>query len=116
MPKLRVPEAGEIWYVDFDPQVGREQAGIRPALVVSNDSFNTIRNNLHIICPLTTTDRGLSYHIPVGPIEGVLSRPSLVMCEQVRSHDLQRFLKYRGRMPDNVLIEVQQVIVEFFSN
>lgn len=88
MPSLREPRAGDVWYVDFGPQIGREQAGVRPALVVSVDEFNEVNNDLVIVCPLTITDRGLAYHVRIEPIEGVLSRPSLVMCEQVKSQDL----------------------------
>lgn len=115
MPKPLVPAMGDIWYVDFSPQVGREQAGIRPALVVSNDMFNAVGNDLHIVCPLTTKDRGLRYHVPMEPIEGVLPRPSLVMCEQVKSQDIQRFLKYRGKAPDGIVEHVLQIIDGFFG-
>lgn len=45
MPTQRAPKVGDIWYVDFSPQVGREQAGVRPALVVSNDAFNEVPND-----------------------------------------------------------------------
>jgi mRNA interferase MazF len=116
VPKLLVPAMGDIWYVDFSPQVGREQAGIRPALVVSNDKFNAVGNDLHIVCPLTTRDRGLRYHVPMDPIDGVLSRPSLIMCEQVKSQDMQRFLKYRGKAPDDIVEQVLEVIDGFFGS
>jgi mRNA interferase MazF len=115
VPRLRVPEVGDIWYVDFSPQVGREQAGVRPALVVSNDAFNITENDLHIACPLTTRDRGLRYHVRMEPIDGVLSRSSVVMCEQVKSQDVRRFLKYRGKAPEDVVAQVQQTIIDFFS-
>jgi mRNA interferase MazF len=115
VPKLPVPGVGDIWYVDFSPQVGREQAGVRPALVVSSDAFNVVRNDLHIVCPLTTRDRGVAYHVRMEPIEGVLSRASLVMCEQVKSQDIRRFLKYRGKAPDQVLAQVHRIIAEFFN-
>lgn len=115
MPKPLVPAMGDIWYVDFSPQVGREQAGIRPALVVSNDMFNAVGNDLHIVCPLTTRDRGLRYHVPMQPVEGVLSRPSLIMCEQVKSQDIQRFLRYRGKAPEDILEQVLRIIDGFFS-
>lgn len=115
MPTQRAPRVGDIWYVDFSPQVGREQAGVRPALVVSNDAFNDVQNDLHIVCPLTTRDRGLAYHVPVAPPVANLTRPSLVMCEQVKSQSIQRFLQFRGVVPDEVLQQVQEVVVRFFE-
>jgi mRNA interferase MazF len=48
---------GEIWEVDLDPRKGREQAGIRPCLVVSSDGLNRSRFGTVIVCPITTTHR-----------------------------------------------------------
>lgn len=114
MPQ-RVPRAGDIWYVEFTPQVGREQAGIRPALVVSNDAFNEVPNDLHIICPLTTRDRGLYYHVPIDPPEGGITKRSLIMCDQVKSQSIDRFLQFRGAVSDELLSESQRIIIEFLS-
>lgn len=115
MSTPRTPRAGDIWYVDFSPQIGREQAGVRPALVVSNDAFNDVANDLHIICPMTTTNRGLAYHLPLEPPEGGLTRPSLVMCEQVKSQSIRRFLQYRGTVSEDVLDEAQRISTHFFN-
>jgi mRNA-degrading endonuclease toxin of MazEF toxin-antitoxin module len=48
---------GEIWEVDLDPRKGREQAGIRPCLVVSTDGLNRSKFGTVIVCPITTTHR-----------------------------------------------------------
>jgi mRNA-degrading endonuclease toxin of MazEF toxin-antitoxin module len=48
---------GEIWEVDLDPRKGREQAGVRPCLVVSTDGLNRSKFGTVIICPITTTFR-----------------------------------------------------------
>lgn len=48
---------GEIWEVDLDPRKGREQAGIRPCLIVSNDGLNKSDFGTVIVCPITTTHR-----------------------------------------------------------
>lgn len=52
-----MPLRGEIWEVDLDPRKGREQAGIRPCLVVSTDGLNRSRFETVIVCPITTTQR-----------------------------------------------------------
>jgi mRNA interferase MazF len=109
------PKAGEIRDVNFDPQVGHEQGGRRPALVVSSNRYKAARNNLFIVCPLTTRERRLPYHVPVGPIEGVLPRPSFVMCEQVGAQDLSRFLAYRGTAPDGVRRQARKIIENFLD-
>lgn len=110
MPSTREPRAGEIWDVDFSPQVGREQAGIRPALVISNDQFNRVRNDVYIVAPITGTDRGLAYHVNVEPPEGGLTKPSLIMCEQEKSQSAQRFLRRRGSVSNQTLGVVQQIV------
>ena len=53
MPKSYVPDAGDIVRLQFDPQAGREQAGHRPALVLSPAAYN-VKTNLMLCCPLTT--------------------------------------------------------------
>jgi len=106
---------GEVWDVDFDPRVGREQGGIRPALVISNDNFNRVRNELHIIVPITGTDRKLAYHVSIGPTEGGLTKPSFIMCEQERSQSIRRFIRRRGRVSDQTLQRVQAIVGLFID-
>jgi mRNA interferase MazF len=110
----REPREGDIWYVDFSPHIGREQGGVRPALVVSNDAYNAVPNGLHIICPLTTRDRDLAYHVRLDAMDGVLTRPSVIMCEQVRAQSIDRFVQHRGPVPADVLDRVRTIIGMFF--
>ena len=115
MPSSPEPRVGEVWDVDFDPRVGREQGGIRPALVISNDQFNRVRNGLHIIVPLTGTDRGLAYHVAIRPPEGGLTKPSVIMCEQERSQSIRRFMRRRGRVSSETLQRVQEIVGLFID-
>src|SRR4051812_217118 len=85
------PARGEVWGVNFSPTVGREQAGIRPALVVSDNALNGGPRGLIIVIPVTGTDRGLPSHIPINPPEGGLIKPSVIMTEQIRSVSTRRF-------------------------
>jgi mRNA interferase MazF len=109
------PKAGEIWNVNFSPQIGREQAGVRPALVISHDRFNKLPNGLHIVVPLTGTDRGLPHHIRVTAPEGGLGKDSLVMCDQVKSQSIDRFLDQRGVVHEATLRRVQQIVALFID-
>lgn len=104
------PKAGEIWNINFDPQVGREQAGIRPALVISHDRFNRVPNGLHIVVPITGTNRGLAYHVPVTAPEGGLTKDSQIMCEQEKSQSVDRFLDRRGIVSNQTLRRVQSIV------
>ncbi|WP_367116815.1 type II toxin-antitoxin system PemK/MazF family toxin [uncultured Fenollaria sp.] len=57
-------EQGDIIKLSFNPQKGHEQAGFRPALVISNKVFNK-NTNLAILCPITNTDNKFPLHVPL---------------------------------------------------
>ena len=63
MPKY-VPEKGDFVRLSFDPQSGYEQKGRRPALVVSNTSFN-LQTQLAMVCPITNTFRNVPFHVKI---------------------------------------------------
>ncbi len=64
MVKAYIPRAGDIIWLDFDPQVGREQAKRRPALVITDRSYNQA-SGLVIVCPLTSRRRPYPFALPV---------------------------------------------------
>ena len=78
-----IPEKGDFITLTFDPQSGHEQRGRRPALVISNLLFNQ-GTGLAIVCPITNTDRGIPFHLPV-PNSSSLT--GFVMAEQVKCVD-----------------------------
>jgi mRNA interferase MazF len=78
-----VPELGTLGWLVFDPQAGREQAGRRPALVLSHTRYNG-KTGLAIFCPITSRAKGYPFElaVPAGlPVSGV------VLCDHVRSQD-----------------------------
>lgn len=81
---------GEIWDVNVNPTRGHEQAGIRPALVVSADGLNHGRAGLVVVVPLTTKNRGIPLHVPIESPEGGVRETSYAMCEAVRSVSADR--------------------------
>jgi mRNA interferase MazF len=87
---------GEVWLVDLNPVRGHEQAGTRPALVVSADDFNRGAAGLVIIVPMTTRERGIPLHVSVDPPEGGIKRRSFIKCEDVRSVSEQRLVRRFG--------------------
>ncbi len=115
MPNTHDPRAGEVWDVLFDPQVGREQRGLRPALVISNDEFNALRNDLHIVVPITGTDRGLPFHVRIDAPAAGLTKPSFIMCDQEKSQSIDRFVRRRGQVSSDVLRETRRIVGRFID-
>jgi len=105
--KPYIPRKGDFVAVTFDPQLGHEQKGRRPALVVSNTLFNE-HTGLAIVCPITNTDRDFPFHVRV--VDGV-NVTGFVMVEQVKSIDFRaRKAKRIGRASDGVLEEVLSIL------
>lgn len=87
---MRAPKRGEVWLVDLNPTSGHEQAGRRPALVVSSDRFNGSRAKLVFVVPFTTRARGIPTHVEVQPPAGGLRQTSWARCEDLRSVSTNR--------------------------
>ena len=90
---MPAPLRGEIWMIDLDPTRGHEQAGKRPALVISDDLFNGGPAGLVIVLPLTSKPKSVRTHVAVQPPEGGLRKPSFIKCEDVRSVSVERLEK-----------------------
>jgi mRNA interferase MazF len=104
MPSESVPDAGDILWVDFGWPVGREQAGRRPAVVLTPHAHNA-RSSVILVCPITRTHRQWPYHVPLpsdDPLEG------FVLADQIRVIDpAVRASRPAGRLSDTVLAEVK---------
>jgi mRNA interferase MazF len=82
------PSRGEIWLIDLGTGRGHEQVGQRPALVVSDDGFNTGLAGLVMVVPMTSKvakSKNIPAHIRVDPPEGGLKTPSVILCDQLRT-------------------------------
>lgn len=98
-----VPDRGDIVWLTFDPQTGHEQAGHRPALVLSPAAYNGLRGMM-LCCPITSKVKGYPFEVPVtGPAartEGV------VLSDQIKCLDWKaRKAKKRGRASSRVVRE-----------
>ncbi len=94
-----VPERGDAVWLDFTPQMGREQAGRRPALVLSPSAYNG-RVGLAIICPITSQVKGYPFEVPL-PDGGALH--GVVLSDQARSLDWRsRQAALITTLPDDV--------------
>ena len=98
-----VPDAGDIVWLQFDPQAGHEQAGHRPALVLSPALYNG-KAGLLICCPLSTKIKGYPFEVKtqMGAQEGV------VLSDQMKSLDWKvRRAKKKGTVPEAVMLAVR---------
>lgn len=105
MSRPYAPRRGDVVWHSMSPQAGREQAGRRPALVVSPGAFNT-RVGLAILCPVTGQVKGYPFEvlIPKGlPIRGV------ILSDHVKSLDWKaRKAEFICRLPEAATFEVLQ--------
>jgi mRNA interferase MazF len=101
-----VPEAGDIVWLRFTPQAGHEQAGHRPALVISPAAYNR-KTSLMICCPMTTQVKGYPFEVAMTGI-----RPSAVLADQVKSLDwVVRKAKLKGKATATELASVRAKII-----
>jgi mRNA interferase MazF len=100
-----IPEAGDVVWLRFDPQARREQAGHRPALVLSPARYNGSRGMM-ICCPMTSQIKGYVFEVVV-----TRAPPSAVLADQVKSLDWRaRGAVRKGVAPNQVLLEVKAKI------
>ena len=102
--KQYVPERGDIVWLDFNPQKGREQAGHRPALVVSPAAFNRL-SSLVFLCPITSKVKGFSFEVSLASYS--LSTHGVVLIHHLRSVDWKaRNIEFIEKAPLEVIEEV----------
>ncbi len=98
-----VPEAGDIVWLEFDPQAGHEQAGHRPALVLSPKPYNA-KTSLMICCPLTTRLKANPFEVSTD-VGGVRCA---VLTDHVKSLDWRaRHAKHKGKLGEEAMRDVK---------
>lgn len=97
-----VPDAGDIVWLELDPQAGHEQAGRRPALVLSPANYNQARGMM-IACPMTSRVKGYPFEVIIAD-----EPPSVVLADQIKSVDWRaRRATFKGEAPEAAVAEVQ---------
>lgn len=103
MPRAYAPDTGEVVWLAFDPQAGHEQAGLRPALVISPASYNS-KTGLMVCCPMSTKIKGHPFEV-VTQVDGV---DCAVLSDQVKSLDWKvRRAKKKALVSEDVLVHVR---------
>ena len=111
-----VVKRGDIYYADLSPVVGSEQGGVRPVLIVQNDTGN--RHSPTVIAAAITSQTGkarLPTHISVSPLSCGLPKESVILLEQVRTLDKRRLREKMGRLDDGVMRKVDNAIAVSFG-
>ena len=105
MVKRYVPDRGDIVWLQFDRQAGHEQAGHRPALVLSPARYNEARGMM-ICCPMTSRIKGYPFEVLISE-----DPPSAVLADQIKSLDWRaRNATWKGKAPPDVVAHVQAKI------
>ena len=106
MARRYVPEAGDIVWLHFDPQAGHEQAGHRPALVLSPSTYNG-KTGLMLCCPMTTQIKGYPFEVLIAS-----DSPGAALADQVKSLDwVIRKASRKGKVSSIELAEVKAKIL-----
>lgn len=94
---------GTIIKLNFNPQIGHEQSGFRPAVVISNNIFNQ-KTNLTIVCPITNTNNKFPLHIS---LDNRTKTTGVILCEHLKALDLNtRQYQIVEELPEDILDNV----------
>ena len=97
------PRRGDVVWLSFSPQAGHKQAGHRPALVLSPESYNR-KVGLALFCPITTQRKGYPFEVVVPPESGV---SGVILSDQVKSLDWKaRKTRFGCQLPSETFQEV----------
>ena len=98
-----VPDQGDLVFMDFTPQAGHEQAGRRPAIVLSPRMYNQ-RAGLCLVCPITNQAKGYPFEVSMPTHTSVTG---VVLSDQIKSVDwVARGVAFKSKAPPEVLDEV----------
>ena len=113
---MSIVKRGDIFYADLSPVVGSEQGGMRPVLIVQNDTGNT--HSPTVIAAAITSQTGkarLPTHIELNAQSVGLSRDSVILLEQVRTIDKSRLRERMGKLDDTTMTKVDNAIAVSFG-
>jgi mRNA interferase MazF len=106
------PRFGEVVWINLSPQSGHEQSGRRPALVLSQQSYNE-KTGMAIFCPITSQVKGYPFEIAIPedmPLQGV------ILSDQVKSLDWRsRNIEFICTLPDKTVLEVFKKLVSLIT-
>ena len=97
------PERGDVVWITLNPQAGHEQAGRRPAVVLSPEAYNA-RVGLALLCPITSKEKGYPFEVPIPP---GLPVSGVILADQLKSLDWRaRQAEFAARLPPQTIQEI----------
>lgn len=108
-----IAKQGDIIKLNFDPQAGHEQKGRRPAIVISNKSFNNFTRKAAMVCPITNTDKGIPIQVK---LDDRTRTTGIIMCDQAKILDISnRNAEFIEEVPKDILLDVIDIISGFIE-
>lgn len=113
---MSIVKRGDIYYADLSPVVGSEQGGMRPVLIVQNDTGN--KHSPTVIAAAITSQTGkakLPTHIELEARSVGLTRDSVILLEQIRTIDKSRLKERMGKLDEQTMNKVDNAIAVSFG-
>ena len=114
MPQVsgRVPDAGDVLWIDYGTPVGHEQGGRRPSLVLTPASYNEASSVL-VVCPLTRVARDWPFQIPIDPVGAIAG---YALADQITVVDpAARYSKFAGTVSTRTLQAVREALASLLG-
>lgn len=107
---------GQVYYADLDPVIGSEQGGMRPVVILQNDTGNHYSPT--VICAPITSRRKRAHlptHVALGNKSNAIQPHSVILLEQLRTLDKQRLVEYVGLLDTNTMACVNSALAVSLS-
>jgi mRNA interferase MazF len=96
--------------MDFNPQMGHEQSGRRPALILSNDILNQ-HSSVALVCPITNTNKRHPFHIE---LDNRTDTTGVILCDQAKMLDIRaRNARFMEECPGDIWNEAKELVISF---
>ena len=108
---IREIKRGDMYYANLDPVIGSEQGGIRPVLIIQNDTGNKFSPTTIVVASITSkiSKTSLPTHVALKKVNG-LEQPSLLLLEQIRTIDHRRLKGYIGTLDERLMKKVDKAL------
>ncbi len=112
MAKVYIPDRGDVVWITFNPQAGHEQAGRRPAIVMSPAAYNR-KVGLALLCPITSQIKGYPFEVVIP--EG-MKVAGAILSDQVKNLDWKaRKAEFACKLPDHIVEEVLSKLITLLA-
>lgn len=101
---------GDIISMNFNPQMGHEQSGKRPAIILSNDVLNQ-HSSMAMVCPITNTNKNHPFHIE---LDDRTETTGVILCDQAKMLDISaRGAKFKEKCPEDIWTDARDLVISF---